>query len=362
MLSTSSQANTSGDTCFTFEVDKVEPKQGSLAFLNPEDAFHKQVGQELVLRNFSHENDKSTQLIKSSYRMSGVMKAIHAAYMNHYNLKLSVSDFILMIGQGLAQHMELHAEDLRSQFVDFQGKEKITIETMVLNWPVIIEQFGDEIKGRVKTDLYDVIIDDTSVATKLSKMASEITIMDSFKQYFKYEVKLICGIPKVSLVGSKDDWERLRSKVKKLQELNAGDKLKLNWWLEQLVPLVDNIVNQAVSRKADPTFWSSIYKFQDGKGYNSTPTITGWITKFTPYLIDQQNNFHQNDFNEVHPSSLASGVSKVPFTLKSFGKSEEMVLYGGFLGAQVGQDDMIEPVYFYAVGPDPNEKKEGETA
>jgi len=50
------------------------------------------------------------------------MSAAHFAYGNNHPLKISVSDFILMIGQGLAVHMEIHAEDVRPYFVNHEGK------------------------------------------------------------------------------------------------------------------------------------------------------------------------------------------------------------------------------------------------
>ena len=45
--------------------------------------------------------------------------------MNHQHLVLSPNDFIIMIGQGLATHINLNAEKLRKEFVNHEGKERI---------------------------------------------------------------------------------------------------------------------------------------------------------------------------------------------------------------------------------------------
>ena len=349
---------------FTFNVDKVTPgSKKILEGLTPEEHFQNITHSKNKIEDFSHKNDINTKILIP--QMNGVMNAVHWAFIQHYPLKLSVSDFILMIGQGLAKHMEVHAEELRPLFVDFEGKEKIVIERNDLliggenDWSTVFGEFSEAIKERVKTDFYDIMIDDTSVATKLSRIASEIAIMDAYKQYFDYEVTCICGIPKITLVGSSEDWEKLRKKVKSLQDLNKDDRLKLNWWLDRLVPLVDQIVDQATSRNIDRTFWANIYHYQEKKSfYTPSKIISGWIMVFNPYLqrkIYKANEercdyeYYQNEFGDVYPDSLIPGFSKVPFVWTNPGKKLEMAFYGGCLGARQLDDLQIEPVYFYAV-------------
>jgi len=293
--------------------------------------------------------------------MNGFMSAIHWAYIQHYPLKLSVSDFILMIGQGLAKHMEKHAETLRKEFVNHDGKELIEIKRADLipgrednDWSTVFGQFTDEIKKRIKTDLYEVMIDNTSVATKLSRISSEIAIMDAFKQYFEYQVTFICGIPKITLIGSNEDWEKLRSKVKKLKELNKDNRLLLDFWLDKLVPLVDQIVDQVTSQNIDKSFWRNIYKWQIPEdGYDPRPFITGWINVFNPYLVDRSGEPLQSDFGEIPPSALISGFSRVSFIWKIGEERLPMNFFGGFLAAKMEKEDnTVEPAYFYAVTHD----------
>jgi len=349
---------------FTFNVDKVTPgSKKILEGLTPEEHFQNITHSKNKIEDFSHKNDINTKILIP--QMNGVMNAVHWAFIQHYPLKLSVSDFILMIGQGLAKHMEVHAEELRPLFVDFEGKEKIVIERNDLliggenDWSTVFGEFSEAIKERVKTDFYDIMVDDTSVATKLSRIASEIAIMDAYKQYFDYEVTCICGIPKITLVGSSEDWEKLRKKVKSLQDLNKDDRLKLNWWLDRLVPLVDQIVDQATSRNIDRTFWTNIYHYQEKQSfYIPSKIISGWIMVFNPYLQRKtykaneercDYEYYQNEFGDVYPDSLIPGFSKVPFTWTNPGKKLEMAFYGGCLGARQLDDLQIEPVYFYAV-------------
>ena len=148
------------------------------------------------------------------------------------------------------------------------------------DWSTVFGEFAEEIRKRVKLDFYDVMVDDTSVATKLSRIASEITIMDTFQKYFEYAVEG-CAMTKITLVGSSEDWEMLRNKVHKLDALNENNRLLLDWWLEHLVPTIDKIVDQAVSRNIDVEFWKNIYTFNPHHSdCNPEPTMSGWIKYF----------------------------------------------------------------------------------
>jgi len=270
-----------------------------------------------------------------------------------------------MIGQGLAAHMEIHAEDVRPYFVNHEGKEKIIITRGDFkieggnDWSTVFGEFALGVKERVKMDFYDLMVDDTSVATKLSRISSEIAIMDTFKHYFEYEMMIGCAMTEITLVGSKDDWEKLRSKVRKLKEFNTEDRLQLDWWLEKLVPLVDQIVDQAVSRKIDREFWSKIYQSQDKKGfYEPTPMVNGWLNIFNPYILKYNGQKDWNytraparsTFESIHPDELMNGVSKAPVTMKHMitGKTYPMTVYGGFLGAKLNDDGTVGTECFYA--------------
>ncbi len=355
----------SKENSFTFKVDDVEPiRNPSVYEYSPKEILRQRIDQpNLKFDDFSHKNDTRTKLLTSG--KNGLMAAAHFAYVNHCPLKISVSDFILMIGQGIAAHLEIHAEDVRPYFVNHEGKEKITISRPDFkveggnDWSDVFGEFAVGIKERVKMDFYDIMVDDTSVATKFSRISSEIAIMDTFKHYFEYEVEMGCAMTEVTLVGSKEDWEKLRTKVTKLKEFNTGDRLQLDWWLDRLVPIVDKIVDQAVSRKVDRSFWSKIYQSQDKEDfYSPTPLINGWLNVFNPYVLKYQDGGEldyarsaaRSTFENIHPDELMNGVCKAPVVMRHMitGEKYPMTVYGGFLGAKVNDDGTIGTEYFYA--------------
>src|SRR5947208_1587535 len=69
-----------------------------------------------------------------------------------------------------------------------------------------------------------------STSTQSSITVSRIVLLDAFKSYFAYVMEDSCGIPKVTLKGTLDDWLRLQEKFLKLKTL----ELDLDFWLDRL--------------------------------------------------------------------------------------------------------------------------------
>jgi hypothetical protein len=298
-------------------------------------------------------------------RFSGFFTALHTAFQYHYPLKLSVSDFIILIGQGLGRHIEKYAEELREYFVSHQGKEQIEIHRdhfvkgQQNDWSTVFGEFGDEIKKRVKTDIYNIVIDDTSVATPTSRIASEITLMDCMKSYFEYSCCTSCGFPSITLEGTPEDWKKLREKYRKLVEMNKDDCMKLDFWLNHLTPVIEEICETGINRKADASFWSNIYKYQGPRGSGS-PYITGWSTRFLPYLAEGVvNTFSSpNTFGQLGLDGIPKQLSKVPFVWNYLGTQIPMNFYGGFIGAHYDKETQtVSPAHFWCVTYDDKKKE-----
>ncbi len=347
-----------GRPSFTFKVDKVQINKKAPTLVTSQAMLDELIGPKLKYEDSSHRiNLKEVSYIKG--KIPGFIQALHTAYQDHYPLKLSVSDFIILIGQGLGRHMDKHAEKLRKHFVEHESKKEIVVrrDEFVMgsqnDWSTVFGEFADNIKERVKTDFYDVIVDDTSVATKTSRIVSEIALMDCMKSYFDYVVMTLCGIPEITLEGSKEDWQRLLDKVHKLQELNKDDQLLLDFWLKHLVPIVERICESAITQKPDTEFWSGIYKYVNpGSG---TPFVSGWCTVFFPYLAKGVNPFDK--IAQLTTHQLPKQISQIDFIWDYFHKLFGMKFHGGFLGAKYNKEKgCIEAEHFWAVTYDESRK------
>ena len=57
----------------------------------------------------------------------GLVLTFLAAYNNHCGVELSPDHVWLAVCQGFCSHIENNANELRSFFVDFEGKKKLTV-------------------------------------------------------------------------------------------------------------------------------------------------------------------------------------------------------------------------------------------
>lgn len=110
--------------------------------------------------------------------------------------------------------------------------------------------------------------------------------MASFRRYFDYEAHTVCGIPRVTLLGTADDWRDLRRRVSDMATYD------LAWWVEALRPVCDKFVETAEGRP-DPSFWKAIYK---PRAVYGATLITGWIGRLFPYLVDHLGEAYRNTF------------------------------------------------------------------
>ncbi len=201
---------------------------------------------------FCESELNSKKLIKSS--VHPFVNAIQIAYGYHYPLVITPDIIWYLITSGVCEFINRNAEKLRHKLVDHEDKQKIVIETLDLNWHKIIDEFSQEIQNRTKTKVASLILNDFNTTTKCSKIVSQIVIMDSFKNYFEYELKCICGIPEIQVKGTQQDWIRLKEKMINLLK----EFTELLNWSEKLEVILDNFINVYDSKVAYD-FWDQIF-------------------------------------------------------------------------------------------------------
>jgi len=348
---------------FTFSVDPVVISTKKPELVTPEVAFRMKSKCQLPLEEFSHKKKTKKCIVPSNF--SGFMTAVHFAYANHYHLRLSVSDFIILIAQGLAHHLNNHAELIKGEFLELHEKEPILVHRHPSTpgnddkWVDALEDTIEDFKRQIKkAEVLNIVTDNTAVGTKVSKIVSQITLMDQMKQSVQADQEgTQCGIPKLTLKGSPEDWKKLKEKVYKLKEINELDKYMLDWWLKYLLPVIDIICEEGMRKKSDGSFWRKFYKQENGSG---GPFIQGWVNVFNPYVVSSCGIYKNEcvDWEKrlddpmcgITTAEITSGVSEVPFLLDSGnGEQTPMKLYAGFLGAKFYDDSSIEPEHFWAI-------------
>ncbi|CAB4399774.1 unnamed protein product [Rhizophagus irregularis] len=271
-------------------------------------------------------------VLKSTATFHGLAAAIFHAYNKHQHLRLTPDDIWLTIAQGVSQHINHNAEKFRYRFVNHEGKKEIGINVEdilyhenscikgswleAINWLVVATDEAVE-----KIDIKSLLECNFSTTTNNSLTASRIVLLDAVKAYFSFKMYFDCGIPKITLEGTLEDWIKLQEKVIKLRQLD----LDMDFWLDKLDPVIWKFV-ETYKGEIDEEFWAKIISlryFGSGGDFK----VNGWMTAFFPYKKD--GRILEN--NSIEPSDIPNGRVEVPFTTDT-GFSLKFV--SGFLGAQ----------------------------
>ncbi len=365
----------------TFEVSPVAPPDGALARVSSKALWRMRglagveacggdgaVSLPLTEVDLKKEGGDPEQFAASlgnraaGFALNGFLAALDQAFNRHYPLTLSPDDVWIAIAQGFAHHVNLHAEALRGRFVRHEGKVKLTVRRDDFRkgeatnpWPEVFGAFSDQIAAHLGKKR-DLVVADFSTTTPTARAVSEIVLMDAVQAYFEYEFMTLCGIPRVTLLGTVEDWKRVRVRVENLAEF------ELKWWVDALRPVLDEFV-RAASGKADPEFWRSIYKL---KGASGGPYVTGWCNTLFPYTHAYGGKLVKNDSVTAwrdgltspfgggpKPADVPNGLSVAPFVWNYLGREFAMEFVGGFVGLSQTSDLSVRPCLGWAVREKP---------
>lgn len=290
-------------------------------------------------------------------RCHPLIDAVGTAFSQHRPLILSPDSIWLAIEQGFAQHVMENAEALRDRLVRHRGSRELVTVIGELSLPAFelgISNLSAQIREASDPVLHETMICDFSTTTPSIRTASEVVLMDCYSSYFTYTMVCICGIPKITVLGSPNDWQRIRARGEVLRTYDLG------WWVGRLRPILDEFI-QAAQGNPDVKFWRAIYK--PVQAY-ATKSVTGWIADLFPYLGDsphrRRNHVFQHDRVDwaipagsgVTTGSFPSGLSSVPvkLTIPARRAEVDIDLVAGFLAIEQNPDDLaLSPVIGWSV-------------
>jgi hypothetical protein len=147
------------------------------------------------------------------------------------------------------------SEKLRSKFVNFEGVKSLSvikvgsINDIYKYEDQIIDELTKKISENVGDELVNVLTPNFSTSTKNSVISGKVSIMSSFKKYFRYRGSmLVCGIPYILLEGTLEDWEKILEKLKFLSKYDfPNEKMKKD--LEEIINTKKGKINLDFWRK-----------------------------------------------------------------------------------------------------------------
>ena len=248
-------------------------------------------------------------------KRNGLVQTIIAAYNQHHALVLRPDDIWLCILTqfNLFVNGEGRAEQLRSVFVAHEGKKELVVtgggDRYTADYGGMAKQMTKLIeKNVVDPSLRTWIIPSFTTTTDTDVVVASVVMMATLQTYFDYRFCILCGIPQVTLLGEKDDWEQIVRRIEKLKEYGP----ETTAWYRLLKPVVTRFAQAFDGGVADSAdnceFWNRVAHWQSR---GSGPTyLSGWITAFCAF--SDEGEWLGGDLVRAIPSGVHCSTSRGP--------------------------------------------------
>lgn len=289
--------------------------------------------------------------------------ALNVAFSRHHPITITPDIIWLTLTQGLAIHINENSDSLKKKLnLNFDGKKLIRVRSDRFvrkspdnNWVDVFGEFSGRIKEEIGEENHRLIVANFSTTDVVSKVASEIVLMNALQSYFTYEVMTMCGIPYLKIEGTVEDWESISNRV------GEWEKWDLSWWIPYVQDSLQRIIN-VVKGGTDEELCNDIYKLGNASG---GPYVHGWILTLFPYLgegkaiyLEKKVKYIKNfclDWREkrvfgVTDNQFPNSIASVPFVWDYYGELFDYQFVGGISGVEQSDETfMICPKMGWAV-------------
>jgi hypothetical protein len=222
------------------------------------------------------------------------------AYNEHHHLVIDPNAVWLAIMTQMSVYINLFPEQLRSKFVKHSDKKELVVRTGGTLRTADYEYIGNQMAEKMKEHLVDEsivewAIPNFSTTTPTDRAVGSMVLMCGLQKFFKYKAVLKCGLPKVTILGTVEDWEFVRVRAYQAwHKYNMPENNYMQKWHEMLTKVLGHFVKTA-QKSPDLDFWNKMCSFQSrGSG---THWLAGWITCFSVF---DANNKWVGDLHEIN--------------------------------------------------------------
>jgi hypothetical protein len=315
----------------------------------------------------SFDPSTSPKLVAKS---NGFVQTCITAYSDHHHLIIRPDDVWITILTQLSLYINAHAEELRSHFVQHEGQKMLLVEMdgdrYSCSWDKIVKQFTDQLGESVNDPtLKSWLLQEFSTTTETDRAVCAIAMMGSLQAYFSYYAMLRCGIPSVTLEGTREDWVKLRDAFADPKWLPTfGEETKE--WCRVLGVVLNRFVESYdyPSSLTTKSFWNNIAHYS-GRG-SGARYWSGWITAFCfwndkgeclrdhdsllakggigsmvksalPNWLDTTLRIDGQVFHKINSGSVPPARVSVPVTINELGTEYKARMVAGVVGFEVSE-------------------------
>lgn len=286
---------------------------------------------------------------------NGLVWSVMYAYSDHHHLTLRPEDLWFAILTQFSAYLNAHAEEFRHIFVAHEGRKELVIRQYSPNrYAADYRSFANNMGRLIQENILDDgfrewIMPDFSTTSSNDKVLASVLMMATMQKYFTYGLQLLCGLPSVTLLGKREDYEQILKKLGRLE--GFGDEPV------QFAALLKPVLLRFILSFDDPSapevidFWQrSVHHFRGGSG----PTkYSGWITAFCFWDKDGNCLYEVNNdanrkghadsdvtsleldgvqYGVIQDSQVPSGYSKVPVKIDDNGEIIMAEMTAGSVG------------------------------
>jgi hypothetical protein len=267
-----------------------------------------------------------------------------AAYANHWTLVTGPEDWWFTIIRRLAMAIDMHAKkrNVRNFFVSHEGKKELTVSLgsniYSPDYNGFFRQMTNLVADNLKKPEYvSNMRPDFSTTGQNHRIVANVAIMSSLQEFFSYTAGITCGVPRVEMKGTEQDWSELHQKFKRLSNLMEPIKTELE--LSNIRGTYTNIRGWGSQRVVD--WWSSVDKVLAKlvDTYRGNPDLEWWkgIIKDESSggcggpVIDIKGWF-MSDLLVQSYEEASSGLGSVPLKLTDYTREEQAAVVAGIAG------------------------------
>lgn len=291
--------------------------------------------------NFYSEYEYTKNLIREN-SCNNLVNTFLAAYNSHKPLRLRPDDINLALQLVWSTCLNLNAEKFRSEFVEHQGKMELKVESLVFDSNFFCQQFANLMMKNVKNpEFIEQFTKEFTTTTPLIKTVTNQLLMNTLKEYFSCSMILGCGISKVIMEGTKEDWKKLNDSYQYFK--NFFSKTELNVWFVHFDIIMNNFIKMrelqdegTVNATDDlKEFWLRVICYVPQGSGNQT-ILGGWVRLLTPYSSS-------NKIIGLHKPILCLDLNKSrPEYSRSYSQQNVLAEYYAATGWDELQKSLVE--------------------
>ncbi|KAF9025268.1 hypothetical protein BDZ89DRAFT_1068486 [Hymenopellis radicata] len=208
--------------------------------------------------------------------------------------------------------------------------------------PHFTDLMVDSLKDK---DLKNWVLPAFTTTTKTDTIIASVVMMATLKSYYRYQMMFGCGLPSVTLLGEKSDYDDILGRLDRLTTF--GDHPELAEWQTLLRPVVRSIADSFDATAERSAFWQRICDHLPNA--SDSNVLSGWISVFCPFNRQGKwvRKISESRRGESHVgvnmNNVAPGFSQAAVKIDDNGEVLDAVAVAGHFGSTLEAPTTLSP-------------------